>query len=177
MKKDSIVRRLFLQFLTRFIGIKPLTTQHSNALAELHAKCFPIGWSAEEFTVLLQDPHTQGVGMSLFGKLIGFCLTRVVLDEAEILTIALHPNARGFKLSAKLLAGSIKQVSRLNARTLFLEVAKTNAPARALYASNGFQEVGYRKGYYKTKTGTLDDALVLSRALEVLPFYVHGHAE
>jgi ribosomal-protein-alanine N-acetyltransferase len=44
---------------------------------------------------------------------------------------------------------------------MFLEVAETNAAARALYLRRGYRQVGLRRGYYAPGL----DALVLRRTL------------
>ena len=48
---------------------------------------------------------------------------------------------------------------------LFLEVAATNAAARALYAQAGFREDGLRRRYYRSTSGDAIDAIVMSKTL------------
>lgn len=130
-----------------------------QALAGLHAACFPPAqaWSADAFARLLALP-------GVFGCLAeggGFALLRAVLDEAEILTIAVVPAARRRGLGAALLSAGLAGAALRGARACFLEVAAGNAAARALYGAAGFAAIGRRRGYYEDGA----DALVLRRDL------------
>ncbi|TCO73886.1 GNAT family N-acetyltransferase [Rhodovulum euryhalinum] len=133
-----------------------------DALSALHALCFghPRPWSGPEFVALLESP-----GVFLVGDGSAFALGRVVLDEAELLTLAVHPGARRRGLGrARLGAFETAALDRGAART-FLEVAADNGPARALYASAGYALTGRRRGYYAAPDGRRIDALLMSRAL------------
>jgi ribosomal-protein-alanine N-acetyltransferase len=78
----------------------------------------------------------------------GFVLARVAADEAEVLSLAVMPEARRSGLGRALLAAAMARARELGAATIFLEVAAANAAARALYAAAGFLEVGTRPNYY-----------------------------
>lgn len=133
-----------------------------DALADLHALCFvtPRPWRAAEFRDLLQSP---GVFVETVAD--GFVMGRVIADEAELLTIAVHPDARRAGLGRRLLQ-EFTHVARMHgAIRAFMEVAADNHAARALYAAGGFRECGRRKGYYRQPDGAATDALVLERAL------------
>jgi ribosomal-protein-alanine N-acetyltransferase len=121
------------------------------ALAALHAACFPDAWDAAAITALLATPGTFA-----FAHSDGFVLARVAGDEAEILTLAVAPAARGRGLGRALLQAVIRKVTELGAASLFLEVGTDNPAALALYAGLGFTRVGMRKAYYNG-----GDALVL----------------
>lgn len=132
-----------------------------DALADIHAACFPARpWSAEELAALASE-----TGAVLESTSIGFALARVTLDEAELLTIAVLPEAQGRGTGRSLLAALAARLTDKNVSQLFLEVAEDNAPARALYAQAGFEEVGRRKGYYARPQSAAVDALVLRRRL------------
>lgn len=123
----------------------------TDALAALHARCFPDAWNAAAITALLATPGTFA-----FAHDDGFVLARAVADEAEILTLAVHPEKRGKGLGRALLQATISKARALGAKSIFLEVGVDNPPARALYAGLGFAKVGARKAYYNG-----GDALVL----------------
>ncbi|MDO9477324.1 MAG: ribosomal-protein-alanine N-acetyltransferase, partial [Pseudohongiella sp.] len=59
------------------------------------------------------------------------------------------------------------EARRLGADTCFLEVRPSNESARSLYYSQGFVQVGERRGYYPAETGSTfrEDALILSCSL------------
>lgn len=129
----------------------------ADQLAALHAACFtvPRPWSAAEFASLLASPNVV-----LITAAQGFALGRVIADEAELLTIAVHPDARRQGVGRKLLSGLIGQVAARGASALFLEVSAKNDSAIALYHVAGFNEAGRRKAYYPD-AATRIDALVM----------------
>lgn len=127
------------------------TQSSTAALAALHASCFPDAWDAAAITGLLVTPGTFA-----FTHDDGFVLARVAGDEAEILTLAVAPAARGRGLGRALLQAVIRRATEMGAASLFLEVGADNSAALALYAGLGFTRVGMRKAYYND-----GDALVL----------------
>ena len=128
-------------------------------LAVLHAACFAAGWDAAAITQLLRTP-----GAFAFHHLDGFVLARAAGGEAEILTLAVAPAARGRGLGRALLQAAINKAQAMGAQTMFLEVGADNPHALALYAGLGFAKVGTRKAYYSTAAGG-SDALVLRLSL------------
>ena len=133
-----------------------------EAMAALHALCFttPRPWSAAEFAGLLADPLCFAL-VEPRGLLLG----RAVAGEAELLTLAVAPEARRQGIAARLLAGFLTQAETRQAETAFLEVAADNTPAIALYQRGGFAPAGRRRGYYARPDGPALDALVMTRGL------------
>ena len=134
----------------------------ADALATRHAAAFNDDmrpWSAEEFEALLTSPHVHLIEIEN-----AFALLRIIVDEAEILTLATDPAHRRQGLARTLLAMSESDALIHGVKTIFLEVAETNAAARALYAGSGFEEKGRRKAYYQTPGGRID-ALLLVKSL------------
>jgi [ribosomal protein S18]-alanine N-acetyltransferase len=127
----------------------------SQTLAEVHAKAFDGSWSPQAFSDLLASP-----GVFALGDAQGFILCRVVLDEAEILTLAVVPEARRAGLGRDLVRAAARVAADRGAERLFLEVADDNAAARALYAGLGFEPSGRRCGYYARPGGDPVDALL-----------------
>lgn len=127
--------------------------QHDAALAAIHAAAFPHDpWPASAFRSLLQQP-------GVFGFLEprgGLVLLRSVADEAEILTLGVAIGRQG--IGRALLAASIAPLRARNIAKLHLEVAASNAAARALYNGFGFEETGKRPKYYPDG----GDALILT---------------
>lgn len=134
-----------------------------EALATLHARCFqsPPPWSAADFAGFLADP----LAFLLVEGDAGFLLGRAVAGEAELLTLAVAPEARRRGLARTLVARFLYQAQLRGADRAFLEVAADNAPALSLYESAGFTAAGRRRGYYLAPDGQHSDALVLARDL------------
>ena len=126
-------------------------------LADLHACAFDAPWDAPAFAALLVQP-----GVFAVERPDGFILMRVVADEAEILTLAVRPSARGKGLGGELTSEGLARAQAMGAERAFLEVAEDNAAARTLYARLGFTEAGRRRAYYAGADGRRRDALVLT---------------
>ena len=131
-------------------------------MAALHAVCFttPRPWSEAEFTVQLADPLTLCLTSPN-----GFLLGRVVAGEAEVLTLAVHPDARRQGIARNLLDRFHAQACRRNATEVFLEVAADNIPAVQLYHAAHYATAGRRRGYYTHASGPPTDALILRKPL------------
>jgi len=131
------------------------------ALAAIHAACFtvPRPWSAAELADLIASHSTLLAEAS-----DGFALARVAADEAELLTIAVRPEARGRGLGSALLRDVLAAAAARGAGRMVLEVAADNAAALALYRREGFAECGRRRGYYAAPDGRRIDALIMARA-------------
>ena len=125
-------------------------------LAAIHAEAFAAAWDQAALSELLASP-----GVFAVAEEDGFILIRVVVDEAEILTLAVRPSARRAGLGARLVEAAVVRAAALGAERMFLEVAEGNGAARALYARNGFVEMGRRRGYYSHADGRREDALTL----------------
>ncbi|MGO4524452.1 GNAT family N-acetyltransferase [Microvirga sp. 2MCAF35] len=95
-------------------------------------------------------------------KPVAFALSRIVLDEAEIITVAVAPEARGKGHARPLLAHHLDALSRRGVARVHLEVEEGNAPAIALYRRAGFRDVGRREGYYPKADGTKVAALTMA---------------
>lgn len=129
-----------------------------EAIARLHSAAFAPepGWSADEFRGLLATPGTR-----LTTAEGAFLLGRAIAGEAEILTLATAPAARRRGLGRAVLRDFVDLAQREGCDRLFLEVAVDNGPALALYAGNGFVEVGRRRAYAARRGQTAVDALIM----------------
>jgi len=142
--------------------VAPLGTEHAAHLASIHASAFAHPSDAHEFERLLADRAVVADGLFAGEQPFGFALSRVVLDEAEILTVAIAPDARGRGSSKPLLASHLDALARAGTRLVHLEVEEENAPALALYRRLGFRPVGRREGYYRRPDGSSAAALTMN---------------
>lgn len=142
--------------------MKPVTetvgVAAAELLAELHARSVSQPWDARAYTDLLTMPGASAL-VARTGEPVGFILLRQVLDEAEVIMIAVEPSARRQGIARVLLANGISGLPGLS--RVFLEVASDNSAAIALYANAGFDTVGVRRAYYRDDTGGTTDALVM----------------
>jgi ribosomal-protein-alanine N-acetyltransferase len=92
----------------------------------------------------------------------GFVLSRGVLDEEELLLIAVHPGHRGRGVGTSLLRRFIDGAAERGRTSLFLEMRDGN-PAGALYRRFGFEPVGRRRNYYRSAQHGPLDAITYAR--------------
>lgn len=126
-----------------------------SELENLHRLCFPHKpWSASDFADLKKS------GCDIIASQHGFVVWRVVADEAEIITIGVHPDARKSGIASAMLTLVENDVMKRGGKKLFLEVAENNIAAIKLYTTNGFKQIGVRPKYYDGI-----DALLMEKSL------------
>ncbi|MCR5194201.1 MAG: ribosomal protein S18-alanine N-acetyltransferase [Alphaproteobacteria bacterium] len=114
-----------------------------NQLADLHKICFPHKpWSADDFADLKKS------GCEIVASQNGFIVWRTVLDESEIITIGVHPDARGAGIAIAMIGLMENEIKKNGANKIFLEVSHKNTAAIKLYEKCGFIVIGKRKQYY-----------------------------
>ncbi|WBU64231.1 ribosomal protein S18-alanine N-acetyltransferase [Paracoccus aerodenitrificans] len=129
----------------------------AERLAAIHAESFtrPAPWSADSFAKMLDEPSSF-----LIEHRHGFAMGRLVLDEVELMTIAVRPSERGRHIGTELLKSFEAEARKKAARTGFLEVAFDNIAALTLYRNAGWTEAGRRRDYY----GSGVDAIIMQRS-------------
>lgn len=135
-------------------------------LSEIHGHSFSRVWSADEISALASGPGVfilVARRSSPFGtrRPLGFAILRVAADEAEVLTIAVHPRHRGRGYGRLLMEAATRRLYAERVEMLFLEVDAANRPALALYEALGFTTVGERTGYYAEAEDAGGVALVM----------------
>jgi len=135
---------------------------HPEALAELHTLCFttPRPWRTDEFAALLKTP-----GIFLVSHRHGFALGRIAGPEAELLTLAVHPDTQNMGHGHQLVGDFLGAAARRGAVDVFLEVAENNAAAIALYRRSGFVKIAERSEYFKPNKGPALTAHIYKRAI------------
>ena len=148
--------------------LHPIGALDLDRAAHLHRDAFaPMGerpWTRQDMAELLATPAGGGLLLQIEGEDAGVVLWRTVVDEAELLTLAVNAMHRRRGVGTVLVSQVIQRSRRQGARQLFLEVGVDNPGARLLYAQAGFTEVGRRAAYYQRPTG-FADALVLRLTL------------
>lgn len=126
---------------------------------------FGEAWTAAQCSGVLTLPGLSLLLASVGEEPAGFALTRVTLDEAELLLLAVRPALRGRGVGQALLARAGEAARIMGAARLHLEVRSGNE-AISLYKRSGFRQTGTRRAYYRGRDGQLFDALSLTVNLE-----------
>jgi ribosomal-protein-alanine N-acetyltransferase len=159
-----------MHWLTRLFAspdpvVEVARPRDARKLSQLHGAAFNRGWSENEFDQLLAERNTLTHRLRAGSETIGFIISRLAADEAEILSVAIDDAWRGRGLSRNLLQIHLGHLAGRAIRTVFLEVEENNLPAVKLYQRYGFQVVGRREQYYREPSGHLLSALVMQRDL------------
>ncbi|MBP2232284.1 ribosomal-protein-alanine N-acetyltransferase [Azospirillum agricola] len=137
----------------------------AGVVTALQQACFPDDpWDVASVAALIGPPGGFAA-LALRGEEpVGFVMTRVAAEDAEILAIGVLPAGRRSGVGRRLVEAALSGARHLGATALFLEVAEDNDAARALYKACGFFSVGRRPGYYRRRDGRVA-ALVLRHDL------------
>jgi [ribosomal protein S18]-alanine N-acetyltransferase len=145
--------------------VETASSRDARRLAQLHGESFHRGWGEGEFESMLSERNTLVHRLKVGRQLVGFAVSRMAADEAEILSIAVAASHRGRGLSRNLLLTHLGHLAGHGVRTIFLEVEENNQPARRLYERAGFAVAGRRERYYQQPGGEQLNALLMRRDL------------
>lgn len=142
-----------------------LTERHIREAAEIERLCFSEPWSEEALLYMCTSPITYAVAVieRSSGRLAAYGGCEYVLDEANIVNVATHPDFRHMGCAEALLGEMERFFERQGVTDVYLEVRVSNTPARTLYEKLGFRAVGVRKNYYRFPT---EDAVVMKKQLD-----------
>ena len=142
--------------------IVTLTVAHLTEAAEIENLCFSEPWSEEALLYMCTSPNTHAVAVieRESGRLAAYGGCEYVLDEANIVNVATHPDFRRRGVAQHLVEGLGAGLKEKDVRCLTLEVRASNDPAIALYQKLGFVQVGRRPNYYRNPK---EDALILRK--------------
>jgi ribosomal-protein-alanine N-acetyltransferase len=142
--------------------LRPASRADLPTLAALERMAFTDPWTVEQLGAAMDWPETIALVAEDAGAIVGYVLGRLIVDEAEILSIATLVERRREGIGRRLLSAVIAAMIERGAHAVWLEVRTSNGAARELYQSAGFAAAGVRRGYYRLPT---EDALVLRREL------------
>jgi len=128
----------------------PLVPADVPDLTRLHRECFPLDqvWSALSFAELLADKGHIGWRLEVGGHTVGFILGRIIMDEAELLTLAVSPACQRQGLGKALLGQFVTTLGQRGVVKAFLEVEEHNEGAIKLYTGANFRLISRRFNYY-----------------------------
>lgn len=151
------------------IRLRPMKLDDMPEVHAIDTSSFAIPWPESAYRYeLTQNPNSivlvaEGNFPGGNCQIAGMVVVWVVLDEAHIATIAVHPDYRQTGVGRALLAVALQQSFQRGAKRAMLEVRASNEAAQSLYRQFGFEIVSRRSQYYRDN---LEDALLMN--LEVL---------
>ena len=118
-------------------------------------------WTLKQFEESIDSYQSTVIEQQ--GQVVGFCILQPVVDEANLLLMAVHPSQQGKGLGYQLLDESIALLKN-NPVQIFLEVRESNVAAVRLYEKSDFHQIDLRKNYYPNPDGTREHAIIMVRA-------------
>ena len=138
----------------------PMREAHVAAVAEMEKLCFSDPWSENSVRYELTNPLSYWLVAMEGDRVAGYVGSQTVLDEADMMNIAVHPDFRRQGIARTMVETLVAELKEKNVRSLTLEVRVSNDPAISLYHQMGFVQVGRRPNYYRNPR---EDALILRK--------------
>lgn len=141
--------------------VRPMHADDVHSVLALEQRVQSHPWSKAQFEDALQS--YQCTVLEMQGRCVGFCIIQTVLDEANLLLIAIDPAWQGQGLGAKLLSESLARLPNQPIQ-IFLEVRQSNQAAIALYEKLAFHQIDVRKNYYPCSDGGREHAVIMVKS-------------
>ncbi len=141
-------------------AICPMEACHTEQVAELEQLCFSDPWSLNSVNSELTNPLSLWLVALEDHQVVGYIGSQTVLDEADIMNVAVHPARRRKGVAAALLTELQSRLKEKTVHSLTLEVRASNEAAISLYSRLGYLQVGRRPNYYRNPK---EDALILRK--------------
>jgi ribosomal-protein-alanine N-acetyltransferase len=149
--------------LNNRLQFRPMQMADLDAIMAIEPTIYPYPWSRGNFSDSL-DAGYSGWVYEEEGRIIGYAVLMLVLDEAHLLNISIARSHQGRGLGRALLEYMMQIARGHGAANIFLEVRPSNQAAIQLYESTGFNEMAIRRGYYPAANGR-EDAVLMGMAL------------
>lgn len=144
--------------------IMQMTSTHVPQVARLEGVCFQDPWSERSIASELENPLSLWLVAMEEDRLLGYVGSQTVLDETDMMNVAVDPAARRQGVARALIQELTAQLKQRGSRKLSLEVRASNLGAIRLYESLGFARLGCRPGYYRNPR---EDAWILGKEWQV----------
>ncbi len=147
------------------VTIRPMRVDDLASVHEIDCLSFSLPWPANAFRYELMENQNSRLWVAEVercdgvGVVVGAIVVWLVVDEAHIATLAVHPDYRRRGIATQLLETALRECARLGMCSATLEVRATNLEAQALYRRFGFDIVGRRRAYYQDNH---EDALIMT---------------
>lgn len=140
--------------------IRGMTIDDVSAAHEIDQSSFTLPWPERSLRFeVSNNPVARCWAAELDGRVVGMLVLWMIIDEAHIATLAVHPDFRRQGIAKQLLVIALEKASEEGAQSALLEVRAGNEAAQTLYQKYGFEVVGRRERYYKDNN---EDAVLMT---------------
>jgi ribosomal-protein-alanine N-acetyltransferase len=141
------------------MNIRAATLADLAAIVQIENACFTVPWSEQSFyNEFVRNQFARYLVVECDGRIVAYGGVWIIVDEAHITNVAVHPDYQGRKIGRRLMEKLMEIAAAEGATSMTLEVRPSNRVARTLYESLGFAVTGVRRGYYPDNG---EDALIM----------------
>ena len=130
------------------ISFNKLTSIEIPSVLSIEEQNSDYPWSQLQFTTSIENSKNLCYCLSLNGKTIGYLITMLAVDTADILNIGIDPDFKRQGYGTGLLNHLIEELRKRDIGEILLEVRVGNKSAIQFYKKQGFEEISVRKNYY-----------------------------
>ncbi|WP_295543591.1 ribosomal protein S18-alanine N-acetyltransferase [uncultured Thiohalocapsa sp.] len=149
------------------VALRAMRADDLPAVLDCENASYTAPWSEDIFRDCLRVRYCCLVAETR-NMVVGHGIMSVAAGECHLLNLCIHPLFQRLGIGRRMLRRLLALARRQRADSAFLEVRASNAGAIALYRSEGFDEIGVRRGYYPSAGGDpsrREDALMMGRSL------------
>lgn len=142
--------------------LRPMMLDDVETVLAIERGSFSEPWTWEMFVAELTGNPCARFFVAVVGdECVGYIGGWIVVDELQVVSLAVRPEARRRRTASRLLSHLFAQAGAGIERA-YLEVRRANRAAISVYERFGFRVVGVRAGYYDHPK---EDALVMERVM------------
>ena len=131
-----------------------------DGAARIERETFSEPWSRDAMRLFCTEDYPSLALISEDGETVGYIGCARVLDELQIINVAVAHELRKKGLGSLLMQGFEDHCEALGIAFVSLEVRESNTSAQKLYSKFGFKNEGLRKNFYKDP---IENAVIMTR--------------
>lgn len=141
------------------VAFRKMEVRDIEKVLRVEKACFRNPWTRQAFyNELTHNQFACYILAELEGDTIGYGGMWLIINEAHITNIAIHPDMQGKRFGLRLMLYLMGLAKLRGADKMTLEVRRSNEKAKNLYQKLGFTVTGVRPGYY---SDNFEDALIM----------------
>ena len=141
------------------ITVDKISKNDAPCVAKIEKECFSVPFTESDILGYMENPIWHFLVARQGEGVLGYISFTVILDECQIVNVAVDPSARKIGVGSLLIETFLNYVKDLGVTSVFLEVRESNVPAIGLYNKFGFSKTGVSKNHYSKPT---ENAILMS---------------
>ena len=129
-----------------------MTAEDLDQVAKIEKETFSMPWSKESLMDFLNREDVVFLAAEENGEILGYCGYLKIIDEADILNVAVKEGHRGKHIGSDMIQKLLEEGNRQGIFRFTLEVRQSNLTAIHIYEKAGFRSAGIRKNFYEKPT-------------------------